>query len=71
MYYVKTRMRIIIAELIITFVSTIKIEPLLILNKSFKLLAFFCNCTDLGPVVQNFVSLTLLLSPQFVDYIST
>ena len=27
--------------------------------------------TDLRPVVQNFVSLTLSLSPQFVNYIST
>ena len=27
--------------------------------------------TNLGPVFQNFVSLTLSLSPQFVNYIST
>ena len=31
----------------------------------------FLNFIYLGPVVENFDSLTLLLNPQFVNYIST
>ena len=30
----------------------------------------WCGVCNLAPVVQNFVSLTLSLSPQFVNYIS-
>ena len=38
---------------------------------SMSLLASNIIIINLGPVVQNFVSLTLSLSPQFVNYIST